>query len=104
MPTTVANLLRGDHYDVYIGRAGHGHDGYFGNPVHRNRRCPVCGATHYERGDTIACFERYFLERLTRDPEYRRRIIELKGKRLGCFCNPRPCHGDVIARWIDELW
>jgi hypothetical protein len=23
---------------------------------------------------------------------------ELKGKRLGCYCAPKPCHGDVLAR------
>lgn len=23
---------------------------------------------------------------------------ELRGKRLGCFCDPLPCHGDVLAR------
>lgn len=29
--TTVVNI-KTDSYDVYIGRAGHGHSGYFGNP------------------------------------------------------------------------
>jgi hypothetical protein len=24
-------------------------------------------------------------------------LAELKGKRLGCFCHPQPCHGDVLA-------
>lgn len=26
---------------------------------------------------------------------------ELHGKRLGCFCKPGPCHGDVLARLAD---
>lgn len=29
--TTVVNI-RTHEYDAYIGREGHGHDGYFGNP------------------------------------------------------------------------
>ena len=31
MDTTVVNLFK-NKYDVYIGRAGKGQDGYFGNP------------------------------------------------------------------------
>ena len=28
-------------------------------------------------------------------------LHELKGKRLGCWCKPGPCHGDVLARLAD---
>ena len=27
---------------------------------------------------------------------------ELKGKVLGCWCSPLPCHGDVLAEWANE--
>jgi hypothetical protein len=27
---------------------------------------------------------------------------ELKGKRLGCWCWPNPCHGNVLARLADQ--
>ena len=30
-------------------------------------------------------------------------IHELKGKTLGCFCKPDPCHGDVLARLADGV-
>lgn len=92
-PTTVVNLHR-EPYDVYIGRAGHGHDGYFGNPF---RICPAV-----PRDKVLARFHAYFLERLAEDPEFRRRVLELRGKRLGCFCKPLACHGDVIAAWLDS--
>ncbi|TBV87515.1 DUF4326 domain-containing protein, partial [Citrobacter freundii] len=26
-----------------------------------------------------------------------------KGKILGCHCKPYPCHGDVLARFLNEL-
>ena len=94
MATTVVNIKSGADYDVYIGRAGHGRDGYFGNPFALNQAA----------GDRDQCLEKYrnyFLGRITMDPEFRRRVQELKGKRLGCFCAPETCHGDVIAQWLD---
>jgi hypothetical protein len=27
--------------------------------------------------------------------------MALKGKRLGCFCKPLACHGDVIKEYIE---
>lgn len=93
MKTRVVNL-RTDDYDVYIGRAGHGHDGYFGNPIRRGPDEP--------RGSTLVKYEAYFLKRVEADDEFRRRVLALKGKRLGCFCKPkRACHGDIIAKWLD---
>lgn len=90
---TVVNL-KIDEYDVYIGRAGHGKDGYFGNPY---RAIPG------DPGATIPMFEEYARKRLKTDPEYRERVKALKGKRLGCFCKPRPCHGDVLVKLCAEL-
>lgn len=102
MTTRVVNLRR-DPYDVYVGRAGHGHNGYFGNPCAAGRTCVVCGGVHDAGGDTLVCFERYFDERIARDPEFKDRVLDLAGKTLGCFCKPKPCHGDIIAAWIDGL-
>jgi hypothetical protein len=31
-----------------------------------------------------------------------RKIEELKGKVLGCFCKPNACHGDVIKEYLDN--
>lgn len=95
--TRVVNLRR-EPYDVYVGRAGHGQDGYFGNPVRTGETCPVCGEVHRERGETIACFEVYARRRMQTDPTYARRVRDLRGKVLGCFCKPKPCHGDVLVK------
>lgn len=82
--------------DVYIGRAGHGEDGYFGNPF---RLLPGM-----IRGATLDRYRSYFYGRLRTDTEFRQRIIHaLKGKRLGCFCKPYPCHGDIIKEYLDTL-
>lgn len=29
-------------------------------------------------------------------------LPELKGKVLGCFCAPQPCHGDVLAELANQ--
>jgi hypothetical protein len=95
--TTIAVNLRREAFDVYIGRAGKGQDGYFGNPY-----------TVKEHGNAaITLFIEYFHNRIESDPEFKRRVIALSGKRLGCFCKPGPCHGDVIATWVNawaESW
>jgi hypothetical protein len=90
---TIAVNIRFEPYDVYIGRAGKGQDGYYGNPHH--------GPNHDEN---IVKFDDYFHTRLKKDPEYRQRILQLKGKRLGCFCKPhRRCHGDIIAEYLNAI-
>lgn len=30
-------------------------------------------------------------------------LLGLVGKRLGCCCAPKPCHGDVIAEVVNKL-
>lgn len=90
--TMVVNLHR-DEFDVYIGRAGHGFDGVFGNPIRRGPDDP--------RGSTLPKFEAYFLKRIEEDPEFKRRVLELKSLRLGCFCSPKACHGDTYVRWLE---
>lgn len=102
-PTRVVHVRSGEIYDVYIGRAGHRESGYFGNPYARGERCSRCGEKHLTPASTLPCFELYFLQRLGSDPEYRARVRGLKGKVLGCFCQPGdPCHGRVMARWLDR--
>ena len=86
--------------DVYIGRAGKGEDGYFGNP-HVVGFCKLCGITH-ERGEAVKAFEKTFRERLQQDTEYLTRVRALAGKRLACFCKPHACHGDVIAQFVNR--
>lgn len=91
--TIVINLRSGQPYDQYIGRAGHGQDGYFGNPF----------KVHLNRGETLGYYREYFYNRLKTDPEFKQRIHQLKGKVLACFCKPNACHGDIIADYLNGL-
>ena len=85
---TVVNKYRED-YDVYIGRGSK-----WGNPFrlsdcdgHRDvaviRYCQwLIGGLEAPRGER---------------PPNLADIKELEGKRLGCFCAPKLCHGHVLA-------
>jgi hypothetical protein len=92
MDTTVVNI-RFEEYDVYIGRAGKGQSGYYGNPFSTGNR-----------EKDIESYRSYFYNRMKNDKEFLTRILQLKGKRLGCFCKPhKSCHGDVIAEYLNTI-
>ena len=92
--TRVVNI-RKESCDVYIGRAGQGKDGYFGNPFRLEATMT--------RGGTLDRYRKYFYYRLSTDEKFRRRSGELKGKTLGCFCKPNPCHGDIIKEYLERM-
>ena len=35
-------------------------------------------------------------------PQLLASLHELKGQRLGCWCAPLPCHGDILAALADK--
>lgn len=70
-------------YDVYIGRGSK-----WGNPF----RIGPDG----DRSEVIALFRQH----LEASPHLLSALAELEGKRLGCFCAPKPCHGDVLAEFV----
>ena len=83
-----------DEQYVYIGRTGHGLDGYFGNPIQLKGK---------KRGATLELFRSYVVDRLETDEIYLERVKELKDKTLVCFCKPHPCHGDILAYYSEKL-
>jgi len=109
--TIVVNLNDKD-YDEYIGRDSKNHvnmntpgikpgtKGWLGNP-HPIGDCKICNKTHI-RDECIEAFNNDFYKRIENDQEFREAVLELKGKRLGCFCKPKACHGDVIKQWLDS--
>lgn len=98
--TKVVNL-KFEPYEVYIGRAGHGKDGYFGNPHPVDRYCSLCRTIH-NRTEAIAAFKVDFYSRIEHDSQYKQRILALKDKTLGCFCKPGKCHGDIIVEYLEN--
>lgn len=66
-------------YDVYIGRPSK-----WGNPFEIGKD-----------GTRKEVIEKYRAWILTQ-PQLLQQLSELKGKRLGCWCHPKECHGDVL--------
>ncbi len=93
MKTNIVNI-RTDKYEVYIGRAGKGKDGYFGNPFHLENK--------EDRERMLALYKDYFDIRIEEDEEFKNKVKGLKGKTLGCFCKPKLCHGDVLVKYLES--
>lgn len=95
MATTVVNR-RTEEFDVYIGRGSK-----WGNKFsHLDRLFP--------NPDLVFCHNRKesverYREWIEGEPELLEDLHELRGKRLGCYCAPRECHGDVLAELADVI-
>lgn len=90
--TTVVHNLH-DDFDVYIGRA----------VPERGIRSSKWGNPFVLRNDTDAERERViseYREWLVAQPELMGSLEELRGKRLGCWCAPKRCHGDVLVELL----
>lgn len=46
------------------------------------------------REEAIARYEEWLIAQ----PELVVSLPELRGKVLGCWCSPKPCHGEVLVR------
>jgi hypothetical protein len=86
-------------YDVYIGRGRDprsGEPGEWGNPFsHRPSRVAgivVVGSVE----EAIARYRHYLWEEISSGRLPLARLAALHGKRLGCWCAPRGCHGEVL--------
>ena len=70
-------------YDVYIGRPSK-----WGNPFEIGK--------DGTREEVIEKYRQYLNSR----PDLLSSWKELEGKILGCWCSPKPCHGDVLVEMI----
>lgn len=96
--TTVVNKYK-ENYDVYIGRGSE-----WGNPfTHIKDKSTKAEYIVSSREESIECFRGYLLKKIIDDPSCIERLKLLKGKRLGCFCKPKSCHGDIIKEVVDQL-
>jgi len=82
--TTVVHCKK-SAYDVYIGRPSK-----YGNPFAIGK--------DGTRAEVIEKYAQYAAKRFTRED-----LLFLRGKVLGCWCAPRPCHGDVLAQLVNGL-
>lgn len=101
-----ANLMEWmeDENNVYIGRKGivfingkrfPNSDSIWANPY----KVKDVGRT-----EAIEMYRTYIINKLRNENSNQRNLFNelarLKGKNLGCWCVPEPCHGDVIVEMI----
>jgi Domain of unknown function (DUF4326) len=91
MPTRVVHCLW-HRCDVYIGRK---HPRF---PEGSKWANPFRIDKDGTRDEVIAKYEAWLLTQ----PELVAALPELRGKVLGCWCHPKRCHGDVLARLADH--
>lgn len=84
--TTVVNKKH-SQYDVDIGRPS-----IWGNPYKIGR--------DGTREEVIEKYRQY----LYRSPKLLVNLGDLRGKRLGCYCSPEACHGDVLVEMIRDVF
>jgi hypothetical protein len=95
MNETICVNKRAEKFDIDIGRkpkynAIAGHDYFWGNPYL---------VSEFGRAGAIERYEKYI-----RNSEiHLKRLHELKGKKLGCYCKPQYCHGDVLVKLVKEF-
>mgnify|MGYP001558162244 CR=1 FL=1 len=87
--TKVVNIYK-NKYDIYIGRPN-----YFGNPF-------VIGIDG-TRKTVIKLYKEWFYKEIKINSIFKTKILELKGKILGCYCSPKECHGDIITEYLNNL-
>lgn len=108
--TEVVNIAY-EERDVYIGRGDKengekshlnntevGEHGWLGNPYVTEEH-----GGEYTREESIEKYAYDFQRRIETDSEFREAVKELRGKKLGCYCKPQPCHGDVIVEYLKTL-
>jgi hypothetical protein len=92
MGTTLANIKRDEEYDVFIGRPSK-----WGNPF---SHLPSTLAQY-----KVSCREEAvdkYREWILTQPRLLADLEELRGKRLGCFCAPKLCHGHVLIELLEN--
>lgn len=82
-------------YDVYIGRPS-----IWGNPYSHLASGTKAEFIVSSRNEAIEKYEDYIRNK----PELLEQLSTLVGKRLGCWCKPQACHGDILVKLIKEVY
>jgi hypothetical protein len=75
-------------HDIYIGRPS-----IWGNPyTHIKDKKTSAKFITKTRDEAIYKYRLWIMEQ----PHLLDKLHELKGKKLGCWCKPKSCHGDIL--------
>lgn len=87
--------------NVYIGRSSVFIDGKRFPQKHSIWHNPF-SVKKYTREESLKKYREYITDKLSKDSNLRTQLKELKGKNLGCWCYPLPCHGDILVELINS--
>lgn len=86
--------VKNEDFDVYIGRAMPGFvASRFAN---RHRIGPGC-----TRAQALQLYRQDIERWRDTDPSFAAELEKLRGKRLGCWCKPLDCHGDILVEVLE---
>jgi hypothetical protein len=88
-------------YDIYIGRTvmfQSSRPTFVGSKWGNPFRVPKGYDVVADPKNILRRYEEYVRSR----PDLMAALPELRGKVLGCWCAPKPCHGDVLLRMAAE--
>jgi hypothetical protein len=54
------------------------------------------------REDVINKYRGHIISMVNNDEDFKCSLLELRGKNLGCWCCPEPCHANVLLELIEE--
>lgn len=91
--TNVVNI-NSSSYDIYIGRSRKG-EGF-------NKWCnPFVIGRDGNREEVINKYKKYLEMQIKIGNITISELISLNNKKLGCFCFPLKCHGNIICEYVD---
>jgi hypothetical protein len=91
--TTKVVHCKVEPYDIYIGRPSP-----WGNPF-THKPGTLAKFQVRSREEAVQAYRNW----IQTQPQLLARIVELKGKILGCWCKPQSCHGDVLKDLADQI-
>ena len=91
--------------NFYIGRPSP-----LSNPfTHNGKRSNLAKKSFKTRNEAIRAYEEYFKAMYGNDEEFTHEFDKIYEKYkngediyLQCFCKPEPCHGDIIAKYLQK--
>lgn len=91
--TIVVNKNK-EPFDIYIGRGSK-----WGNPfTHIKNKETKAEFIVDSRSEAITKYKEW----ISNQPELLNVLEELRDKRLGCFCKPKACHGDILVELLQQ--
>lgn len=54
------------------------------------------------REEVIEKYRNYITTKIKNDVLLKEELLTLKGKNLGCWCAPEPCHGNVLVELLND--